>query len=210
MRRPSVTSVFSVANPFHLPDPGPAGVRRDGVPFPPPNNRCGSWRALHRLRSDPTPPRIEPQRTRRTQRVDGSHDRFPISHGGHRQDGVPFHPPTTTLDLSTQDVERRKSPGDPPRPPCALGESFPPSRSRTPGHRQDGGPSTPDNKTGSWCASPTSPRFEPQRTRRTQRVNGSHDRFPISHGGHRQDGVPFPPPTTDADVGARGLLRVFA
>ena len=43
----------------------------------------------------------------------------------------------------------------------------------------------------------------PQRTRRTQRVDGFHDTFPISHRGHRAGGYPSPHNTNDRSPRAK-------
>lgn len=49
----------------------------------------------------------------------------------------------------------------------------------------------------------------PQRTRRTQRVDGFHDTLPISHRGHRAGGYPSPHNTNDRSLRAkRGGLEV--
>ncbi len=99
-----------------------------------------------------------------------------------------------------------------------CGEPFPPSRSRTPGIGRNGGPSTPNNRSGSWrnlrgpCGDPHLTPSEPQRTRRTQRVDGSHDTLLVSRGRHRQDGGALPPPNNKtgsqrARRGATGIIR---
>ena len=56
----------------------------------------------------PLPRPNSPQRTRRTQRVDGFHDRFPIAHRGHRAGWYPS-PHNKRTDLRAQSVEGRKS-----------------------------------------------------------------------------------------------------
>ncbi len=88
--------VDGIHDAFPVSDPG---HRQDGDPATPTKNRSSSQRTkrgateLTRRPSVssvssvviPTPPRIEPQRALRTQRVDGSHDTLPVSDPWHRQ-----------------------------------------------------------------------------------------------------------------------------